>query len=115
MAGEDGDSNRGRLIVDIDFRSQFELARPTSAYTELSNTLPSIFVGNDEKLREVVSLLCRAAQESLKESGLHIPPWRKSKYMQSKWLPCFHKASAIPLTLPQHEACVQGASRVWAL
>ncbi|XP_038984252.1 uncharacterized protein LOC108511650 isoform X2 [Phoenix dactylifera] len=94
MAEENGASCR--LIVDIDFRSQFELARPTSAYTKLSNILPQIFVGKEEKLKRVVSLLCSAAQQSLKERGLHIPPWRKSSYMQSKWLSCCHKASSIP-------------------
>ncbi|EHA8590026.1 hypothetical protein COCNU_scaffold014405G000010 [Cocos nucifera] len=94
MAEENGASCR--LIVDIDFRSQFELARPTSAYTQLSCILPPIFVGKEEKLKKVVSLLCSAAQRSLKERGLHIPPWRKSSYMQSKWLSCCQKASTIP-------------------
>ncbi|RVW85040.1 hypothetical protein VitviT2T_027991 [Vitis vinifera] len=75
-----------RLIVDMDFRSQFELARPTPTYTDLINTLPSIFVGNEEKLNKIISLLCAAAKQSLKERGLHIPPWRKANHMQSKWL-----------------------------
>ncbi|KAK9230319.1 hypothetical protein WN944_023286 [Citrus x changshan-huyou] len=75
-----------RLIVDIDFKSQFELARPTQAYKELTNILPSIFVGQEEKLNKIISLLCSAAKQSLKERGLHIPPWRTSTYMHSKWL-----------------------------
>ncbi|KAA8546527.1 hypothetical protein F0562_002734 [Nyssa sinensis] len=82
--------NRGgeavRLIVDMDFRSQFELAKPTATYTELSNSLPSIFVGTEEKLNKIIFLLCAAAKQSLKERGLHIPPWRRASYMQSKWL-----------------------------
>ena len=75
-----------RLIVDMDFRSQFELARPTSTYLELLISLPSIFVGTEEKLVSVVSLLCSAAKQSLKERGLKVSPLRKAKYMQSKWL-----------------------------
>lgn len=75
-----------RVIVDLDFRSQFELARPTSTYTQLTNILPSIFVGTEEKLKDITTLLCSAAKQSLKERGLHIPPWRKARYMQSKWL-----------------------------
>lgn len=75
-----------RLIVDIDFRSHFELARPTATYKELTNTIPSTFVGTEEKLKNIISLLCSAAQQSLKDRGLHIPPWRKASYMQSKWL-----------------------------
>lgn len=75
-----------RLILDMDFRSQFELARPTQTYKELINTLPSVFIGTEERLDKIISLLCSAAKESFKEKGLHIPPWRKAKYMQSKWL-----------------------------
>ncbi|KAK9270704.1 hypothetical protein L1049_026287 [Liquidambar formosana] len=82
--GEDGKPTR--LIVDMDFRSQFELARPTPTYRDLTNTLPSIFVGTEGKLNQIISLLCSAAKQSLKQSGLHIPPWRKASYMQSKWL-----------------------------
>ncbi|XP_010244018.1 PREDICTED: uncharacterized protein LOC104587937 [Nelumbo nucifera] len=83
---EDENSDPLRLIIDIDFKSQFELARPTSTYAQLSDTLPSIFVGSEGKLNEIISLLCAAAKQSLKESGLHIPPWRTASYMQSKWL-----------------------------
>ncbi|KAI9164687.1 hypothetical protein LWI28_000308 [Acer negundo] len=75
-----------RVIVDIDFRSQFELARPTASYKELTDTLPSIFIGSEEKLNKIISLLCSSAKQSLKERGLHIPPWRTSTYMHSKWL-----------------------------
>uniref|UniRef100_A0A6N2L4M1 Uncharacterized protein n=1 Tax=Salix viminalis TaxID=40686 RepID=A0A6N2L4M1_SALVM len=82
------DENGGstRLIVDIDFRSQFELARPTSLYKELTDTLPSFFVGSEDNLNKIISLLCSAARQSLTERGLHVPPWRTSSYMQSKWL-----------------------------
>ncbi|XP_059452890.1 uncharacterized protein LOC132183580 [Corylus avellana] len=86
------DSNNGddqkptRLIVDIDFRSHFELARPTATYKEITNTIPCVFVGTEEKLKNIISLLCSAAEQSLKDRGLHIPPWRKATYMQSKWL-----------------------------
>ncbi|XAR62443.1 hypothetical protein NMG60_11017195 [Bertholletia excelsa] len=75
-----------RVIVDMDFRSQFEVARPTPAYAQLINSLPCIFVGSEEKLMEIIPLLCSAAKQSLRERGLHIPPWRKATYMKSKWL-----------------------------
>ncbi|KAK9292292.1 hypothetical protein L1049_020256 [Liquidambar formosana] len=87
---KDKDGGSVRLIVDIDFKSQFELARPTPTYTQLSETLPSIFVGNEDKLRKIISLLCSAAKQSLRDRGLHIPPWRTSTYMQSKWLCARH-------------------------
>ncbi|KAL0365945.1 UNVERIFIED_CONTAM: hypothetical protein Sradi_3484600 [Sesamum radiatum] len=75
-----------RVIVDIDFRTQFELARPTPDYQQLTNALPMVFVGSEEKLEKLISLICSAAKQSLRERGLHIPPWRKASYMHSKWL-----------------------------
>ncbi|XP_017981157.1 PREDICTED: uncharacterized protein LOC18592544 isoform X2 [Theobroma cacao] len=75
-----------RVIADMEFRSQFELARPTVTYEEMINDLPLIFVGTEEKLNMIIPLLCSAAKRSLKENGLHVPPWRKPAYMQSKWL-----------------------------
>ncbi|KAK1589463.1 hypothetical protein Q3G72_034375 [Acer saccharum] len=82
----DDEEEAKRVIVDIDFRSQFELARPTASYKELTDTLPSIFIGSEEKLNKIISLLCSSAKQSLKQRGLHIPPWRTSTYMHSKWL-----------------------------
>ncbi|RLN24436.1 uncharacterized protein C2845_PM07G30470 [Panicum miliaceum] len=93
VAAEDGagaatsSSGSSRLVVDIDFRSQFQLARPAPWYAHLWARLPAVFVGPRAKLRKAVSLLCAAAQRSLRESGLHVPPWRRSGYMQAKWLP----------------------------
>lgn len=89
MKAENGDSRR--LIVDMDFKSQFELARPTQTYKELTDALPYIFIGTEEKLNKIISLLCSAAKQSLRERGLHIPPWRTTTYMQSKWLSDHHK------------------------
>ncbi|KAJ4967082.1 hypothetical protein NE237_018931 [Protea cynaroides] len=93
-----------RLIVDIDFKSQFELARPTSSYTQLSDTLPSIFVGTETKLNKIISILCSAAKQSLKERGLHVPPWRRTSYMQSKWLSDCQKVSPTPCITSNRES-----------
>ncbi|KAK7369472.1 hypothetical protein VNO80_11511 [Phaseolus coccineus] len=75
-----------RVIVDIDFRSQFEVARPTQHYKELTDSVPDIFVGTENKLCSIISLLCSAAKQCLREKGLHVPPWRTASYMQAKWL-----------------------------
>ncbi|XP_062181702.1 uncharacterized protein LOC133885942 [Phragmites australis] len=90
VAGEDGacPATSSRLVVDIDFRSQFQVARPAPWYARLWSRLPPVFVGPRGKLRKAVSLLCAAAQRSLRESGLQVPPWRRSSYMHAKWLPC---------------------------
>nr|KJB75242.1 hypothetical protein B456_012G033900 [Gossypium raimondii] len=42
--------------------------------------------GSEEKLREIISVVCSAAKQSFREAGLHVPPWRTTTYMHSKWL-----------------------------
>ncbi|PIN20601.1 hypothetical protein CDL12_06702 [Handroanthus impetiginosus] len=82
------ESKRGgskRVIIDLDFKSQFELARPTSEYKDLCDLLPSLFVGDDEKLKNIISILCGEAKNSFRQRGLHVPPWRTPCYMHSKW------------------------------
>ncbi|KAL9245669.1 hypothetical protein vseg_019294 [Gypsophila vaccaria] len=73
------------MIVDIDFKSQFEVARPSESYKKLLNKIPSIFVGNKPQLSTLITLLCSACEDSLKDQGLHVPPWRRPTYMKSKW------------------------------
>ncbi|KAH7446999.1 hypothetical protein KP509_01G085900 [Ceratopteris richardii] len=43
---ERGTSHADRLIVDIDSRSQFEIAQPTKSYIDLTACLAVIFVGS---------------------------------------------------------------------
>ncbi|XP_066341754.1 uncharacterized protein [Miscanthus floridulus] len=77
---------RERVLVDADFRSAFEVARPTKAYRALLQCLPPVFVGKDDRLRLLVAAAADAARASLKKRGLHLPPWRKPEYMRAKWL-----------------------------
>ncbi|CAI9753079.1 unnamed protein product [Fraxinus pennsylvanica] len=85
-----------KVIVDTDFKSQFELARPTSTYKELFSMVPSIFVGTEQKLKKIISILCAEARISFLEKGLHVPPWRTSNYMQSKWFSASQKWAQFP-------------------
>ncbi|KAM0836208.1 hypothetical protein ACQ4PT_062461 [Festuca glaucescens] len=75
-----------RLIVDVDFRSEFDLARSTKAYRAALQALPPLFVGTAERLGQIVGVVAEAARQSLKKKGLHYPPWRKPEYMRAKWL-----------------------------
>ncbi|XP_073028984.1 uncharacterized protein [Primulina eburnea] len=75
-----------RLTIDIDFRSEFEIARSTSNYKTILQYLPNIFVGKSDRILQIVSIASEAARQSLKKKGMHIAPWRKSEYMKSKWL-----------------------------
>ncbi|CAN6439560.1 unnamed protein product [Victoria cruziana] len=75
-----------RLIVDVDFRSEFEIARSTSHYRAVLQSLPSIFVGKLGLLQQIVTIVSEAARQSLKRKGLHFPPWRTPEYVGAKWL-----------------------------
>ncbi|XP_024015150.1 uncharacterized protein LOC112088915 [Eutrema salsugineum] len=84
-----------RLLIDIDFRSEFDIARQTSGYKALLQSLPFIFVGKSDRLSQIVSLISEAAKQSLKKRGMHLPPWRKAEYMRSKWLSTYVRASVV--------------------
>lgn len=76
----------GRLIVEVHFRSEFEVARSTKAYRAALQALPPLFVGTSDRLGKIVSVVAEAARQSMKKKGLHFPPWRKPEYMRAKWL-----------------------------
>ncbi|XP_010435101.1 PREDICTED: uncharacterized protein LOC104718968 [Camelina sativa] len=78
--------NGERILIDVDFRSEFEIARQTSGYKALLQSLPLIFVGKSNRIRQIVSMVSEAAKQSLKKKGMHFPPWRKADYMRAKWL-----------------------------
>ncbi|KAI4319293.1 hypothetical protein MLD38_032913 [Melastoma candidum] len=75
-----------RYFVDLDFRGEFEIARPTDHYSELLAFVPRVFVGCSDDLKKIVRSMCDAGRRSLKSRGLSVPPWRKNRYMQNKWL-----------------------------
>ncbi|XP_028788592.1 uncharacterized protein LOC114762602 [Neltuma alba] len=75
-----------RVIIDIDFRSEFEIARSTKSYKAILQTLPYIFVGKSDRLQSIIAIVSDAAKQSLKKTGMHIPPWRKAEYVKAKWL-----------------------------
>ncbi|RDX58471.1 hypothetical protein CR513_62212 [Mucuna pruriens] len=75
-----------RLIIDIDFRSEFEIARSTGTYKAILQSLPFVFVGKPDRLCQIVATVSEAAKQSLKKKGMHVPPWRKAEYMLAKWL-----------------------------
>lgn len=79
-------SNGARLLVEIDFRSEFEIARSTKTYRNVLQSLPAIYVGTSDRMAKIVALVSEAAKQSMRKKGLHFPPWRKSEYMKSKWL-----------------------------
>ncbi|XP_039037526.1 uncharacterized protein LOC120174867 [Hibiscus syriacus] len=78
-------TNESQYIVEVNLVAQFKIARPTTSYASLLELIPPIFVGKPKELKQVMKLLCKAMRESMKAEDMHLPPWRRSGYMQSKW------------------------------
>lgn len=81
-----GESLGLRYLIEVEFATEFEIARPTVRYSRVVEVLPRIFVGLPEDLKRVVRIVSEEMKRSLKSRDLHLPPWRKSRYMQARWL-----------------------------
>ncbi|WJX27245.1 hypothetical protein P8452_16089 [Trifolium repens] len=80
-----------RYIIEVSLATEFEIARPTNQYSSLLNIFPRIFVGKMEELKRIVRLMCSAIKGSMKKMDLHIPPWRRNLYMQTKWFSSYKR------------------------
>lgn len=74
-----------RIIIDIDFRSHFEIARAVESYDALLNSLPAVYVGTLSRLKQFLQIMVDAAKYSLKLNSMPLPPWRSLAYLQAKW------------------------------
>ncbi|CAI0434228.1 unnamed protein product [Linum tenue] len=101
-----------RFLIDIDFRSEFEIARPTKAYKLVLQTLPYIFVGNSERLQKIVGIVSEAAKQSMKKKGMHIPPWRKVEYFKAKWLSHYTRTTPSPAEHQKKQLLVPDSSKL---
>lgn len=82
-----------RVLIDIDFKAQFEIARPTSSYNAVVQVLPTVFVGKAERLLQIVNIMSDGVKLSLKKRGMHLPPWRKPEYMRAKWFSTYRRTT----------------------
>ncbi|KAK4579159.1 hypothetical protein RGQ29_029013 [Quercus rubra] len=74
-----------RLIIDIDFRSHFEIARAVDSYDRILNSLPVVYAGSLTRLKQFLQIMVDAAKSSLKQNSMPLPPWRSLAYLQAKW------------------------------
>ncbi|XP_057511146.1 uncharacterized protein LOC130793463 [Actinidia eriantha] len=108
-----------RLIIDIDFRSHFEIARAVESYDRILNSLPVVFVGSLTKLKQFLQVMVEATRSSLKQNSMPLPPWRSLVYLQAKWLspydrqfsPDKHKSSHAS----GHKQCIGHLKRLQSL
>ncbi|KAL2331693.1 hypothetical protein Fmac_019274 [Flemingia macrophylla] len=82
-----------KLVIELNFRAEFELARASEEYNRLVNQLPELYVGKVERLKAIIKIMCSAAEKCMEEKNMFIGPWRTQKYMQSKWLGMTNKRS----------------------
>ncbi|KAH7422033.1 hypothetical protein KP509_13G087600 [Ceratopteris richardii] len=87
-----------RIIVDVRFRDEFKIARPTAAYAHLLKALPATYVGTSDTLRRILKLMSMAMQKSMEEQGMPLPPWRTFSFLESKWLSRDYSRTVLPLS-----------------
>lgn len=75
-----------RVVIELNFRGEFEMARTSEDYNQLINKLPEVYVGKIERLQALIKILCCASKKCAKDRKIHMAPWRKQKYMQAKWI-----------------------------
>lgn len=78
-----------RYIIDIDFRSHFQIARAINPYNAVLQSLPTVFVGTSTKLKQLLRIMVEATTYSLEQNSMPLPPWRSLPYLEAKWeSPC---------------------------
>lgn len=98
-----------RVVIEVNFRAEFEMARGGQDYNRLISCLPEVFVGKAERLGGLIKIVCSAAKTCMKEKKMHLGPWRKHKYMQAKWFGTVVQRST-PGSLPPTQASQPRAS-----
>nr|GEV85690.1 ribonuclease H-like domain-containing protein [Tanacetum cinerariifolium] len=93
-------SGEVRVIIELEFRGQFEMKKGSEEYNGLVSKLPDVFVGKIERLQSVIKILSNAAKKCMKEKKMHLGPWRKQRYVEAKWLRVVERTTSMPLIKP---------------
>ncbi|CAN6880107.1 unnamed protein product [Brassica oleracea] len=102
-----------RVVIELSFRAEFEMARGSDEYKRLIGILPEVYVGKTERLKSLIKILCTAAKKCMKDKKMHIGPWRKHKYMQAKWHgTCERKSAMLVDTETEEDKSVMPKPRV---
>ncbi|KAJ3708616.1 hypothetical protein LUZ61_012321 [Rhynchospora tenuis] len=87
--------NQTRYIVEPEFATEIEVARATEEYMRIVKAVPDVVVVQAEAIGRAIRLVAEAARRSLRESEMHVPPWRKSRYMLAKWLGPYKRSTSV--------------------
>ncbi|KAH7860277.1 hypothetical protein Vadar_011548 [Vaccinium darrowii] len=88
-----------KVVIELNFRAEFEMARANEDYNRLISKLPELFVGKTERLKVLIKILCSAAKKCMEDRKMHMGPWRKHKYVQAKWFGTSERMT-LPATRP---------------
>ncbi|KAI3710258.1 hypothetical protein L2E82_40036 [Cichorium intybus] len=89
-----------RVIIELEFRGQFEMKKGSEDYNCLVSKLPDLFVGKIDRLQTVIKIVSNAAKKCMKEKKMHLGPWRKQRYMQAKWLKVIERTTTATAIKP---------------
>ncbi|XP_062221002.1 uncharacterized protein LOC133920397 [Phragmites australis] len=84
-----------RYIVEVNVAAEFEIVRPSAEYRDLLSSLPPVLVARPEAFKELAAAMCAAAAESIRGAGMHVPPWRRARYVQAKWSGQYERVEAV--------------------
>ena len=80
-----GGLDEERVLVEPAFKAHFRLGRATAPYEQLLAELPEHLSATEDRFRSLVEFLCKRLASSFAETGMEIPPWRRTHAMLSKW------------------------------
>lgn len=81
-------SHRGRVNDTLFLcHPQFVTASPSPRFEALHDALPRAFVGTRQQLQQLVEWVSREMEQSFRQQGQALPPWREQRAILTKWQP----------------------------
>lgn len=62
--------------MDLTFKEQFQVAKPTDRYKQLLDCLPDVYVAPEAAVTPLVNFLCQEIACAFRANGTVLPPWR---------------------------------------
>ncbi|KAK5839195.1 hypothetical protein PVK06_007965 [Gossypium arboreum] len=66
--------NSEHMIIDINFRSHFEIAKAVDSYDRILNSLPVVYVCSLTRFKQFLQLMVEAVRSSLEQNLMLFPP-----------------------------------------
>lgn len=105
-----GQGQSPKFVVDLTFKEQFKIAKPTPRYAALLECLPDLYVAPEASVAPLVNFMCAEMACAFRAHGSVLPPWRHASSMLSKWLPRKSLDETVDLSLAA--AAASAASQI---